>query len=829
MTTAPPTWCPRCLALTEGAPVCGRCGLDQGGDDVGRLRVVVHRLSQIDAAAAALGRERSELAAERERLLAAVGGTNRDGGDDDIPALYRQDTRGAEWRADVVRDVLLWLGGALLAIAALTFAAFAWQRLDDAGRAAMLAGATVLAGFAATGLRERLTATAEVFAALTLALLMIDWLALRRAGVGAGLDLPTWWAIGTLVAGGAALAAGRMFASARIITVGAIAASAYLAAFALAETAPSISMGLSVGASGLVAGRAGLQRLGWDASAGLASIAAFVFSASAVVAVLVGVADHGEPTLALVLASALVALAPVAGAAATEDRVFRDALTAAATLAVLGAASIAWWSTADDAWLASLVAATALVVSAAGSFTPATVRRGVVGAASSLLGAVTVASAGVVGVAVLGPVGIVEDAWSHDPSTGIVRALPVSAPIDQAGPIAAVLLCAAAGAAMLVLRSRDDEALTIGAAVAAGSASAAAMSLLPLAFESRVDVAAAVTASPALAAVVLTGLADRRRWTVWRAALVAGGLTLAPAAIGWAMAAEPTTIVLCAAALVASAAAAALARPQGTTRLAMVGLTGVPFVALAAMAARAADATATQVGIVATGAAAVVLIAASLWREDDGWPAEVIAAVAMGVGLGLAFDDEVDLAIALTLLSPALAVAGTRADRRWYVAAASAVAVFATWAWLVVADVRTLEAYTLPAAVGALAAGEVRRRIAPSSSSWLVYAPALVVSFAPTLAVAVVDDGLIRPVVLGVAAAAVTAAGARWQLQAPLVIGTGTLAILALDTLGPVAAELPRWLTIAVVGAVVLWLGATADRRLTQLRRARDRFSAMER
>ena len=806
--------------------MCGRCGLDQEGDAVGRLRLVVHRLSEIDASAAALGRERSMLLIEREQLLAAVGGIHGD----EIAAPERPDTpRGPEWRADVVRDVLLWVGGALLAIAALTFAAFAWQRLDDAGRAAMLIGATVLAGFAAFGLRERLTATAEVFAALTLTLLLIDWLAFRRAGAGSSLDLPTWWAMGTFIVGVAALGAGWLFASARVLTVVAAASSAYLAVFAASETAPSISMGFSASAAAFVAAIVGLRRIGWHTAGRLASIAAPVFAASAVVAVLVGIADQGEPTLALVIAAALVAMAPAAGAAVVVDRVFRDVLVATATLAVLGAASIAWWSVADDAWLAALVAATTLVVSAGGSFVPAAVRRGIVGAGLSLLAAVTLACAGVIGAGVLGPLGTVEDAWTQEPSTGVVRALPVSAPVEEAGPVAVVLLCAAAGAVLLFLGSRGDDAVEIGTTVAAGSASAAAVALVPLAFETRLDVAVAITASPALVLLAMIGVADRRRWRSWMAVFVAGASTLAPAAIGWSLASEVTTIVLCAATLVASAGAAVASRAQSATRLGTVGLTGAAFVALAAMAAHTADATATQVGIVTTTASAVVLIAASLWREDDGWPAEVISAVGIGLGLALAFDDELDLAIALTFLAPALAVAGTRADRRWYVAGASAVAVFATWAWLLVADVRTLEAYTLPAAAGALVAGEVRRRLEPASSSWLVYAPALLIALAPTLALTVVDDGLVRAVALGVAATLVTAAGARRRLQAPLVIGTGTLAVLALDTLGPVAADLPRWLTIAIVGAVVLWLGATADRRLTQLRQARDRFSAMER
>ena len=57
----------------------------------------------------------------------------------------------------------------------------------------------------------------------------------------------------------------------------------------------------------------------------------------------------------------------------------------------------------------------------------------------------------------------------------------------------------------------------------------------------------------------------------------------------------------------------------------------------------------------------------------------------------------------------------------------------------------------------------------------------------------------------------------------------GTLTLLALDQLGPafaeVTADLPRWLPPAVGGALLLAVGSTYERRLAELRRARDAFA----
>jgi len=52
------------------------------------------------------------------------------------------------------------------------------------------------------------------------------------------------------------------------------------------------------------------------------------------------------------------------------------------------------------------------------------------------------------------------------------------------------------------------------------------------------------------------------------------------------------------------------------------------------------------------------------------------------------------------------------------------------------------------------------------------------------------------------------------------VLGAATLVALALDLVAPEAARLPRWTVLAAAGALLLWAGATFERRREDLRRA---------
>src|SRR5262245_15599266 len=97
-----------------------------------------------------------------------------------------------EFDSERARNVLLGLGTALLALAALAFTAVAWAHVGDAGRALLLVGATGTTAALAVAARRRLRATSEALTGLAVLLALIDWYALRRAGVAPGTSAATW-------------------------------------------------------------------------------------------------------------------------------------------------------------------------------------------------------------------------------------------------------------------------------------------------------------------------------------------------------------------------------------------------------------------------------------------------------------------------------------------------------------------------------------------------------------------------------------------------------------------------------------------------------------
>jgi hypothetical protein len=822
---SPTAWCPRCLGLTGDHPICPRCGLSQAGDAAARLRVVVYRLHEIGAASRSLAQEQATLDSEKQRLLSQLVSQPH--------ARPAPAATGGEWGADAIRNVLLWVGGVLLAIAALIFAAFAWQRLDDAGRAAMLVATTGLSAGIAAVLRERLRATSEVFAALTVALLLIDWFALRRAGLGASLDAPTWWALGTGVVAGSALAAGRAFASARWLMAIAAVASGTLSVFATTNTPPSTAVGFSVlGAAAVLAARSLLRWDEWDAAVRLFRVASGGASAAAVVAVVVGMLDttdimgssSPEPTASLAIAIALTGLPAAVAAASTRSPGARDLLVTATTVAVMSAVAVGWWIAVDAPWVAALTAAVSAAVVVVGAVAPSAFRWGVPAGAAIVAVAAASASLHIVGAALFGPATLADTAWQHhlaDAGGPLLLAVDVT---DARAAGIAVLSVAVATAALVLTRWRGDLAAAIVPA-----AGATMLAIAPLAADLSIAGALAATGLPAVAAAVLMAWAARRPSPAITVGAAFGATAAAVPAAGWALATEAGTLVFCTAALTASAAGAALAPAGSIARRSVVAVAGGAFLALLISAALSAGATATDAGVVAVCGAAVVLVAAVSWRgaADDGDWAQGVAALGAVAGVGLAWDGDVHRAVALTLLVPALAAPGLRPDRRWYLVGAAAMAVFATWGWLVAADVRLLEAYTLPAAAGALAAGETHRHLRPRASSWTTYGAAIAVALGPSLAVAVADDVVTRAVMLAAAGAALCWLGAAHRLQAPLVLGAAAILVVAVDTLGPVAADAPRWVSIGIAGAVLVWLGATADRRLAQLRRAQHHLESL--
>ena len=139
-----------------------------------------------------------------------------------------------------------------------------------------------------------------------------------------------------------------------------------------------------------------------------------------------------------------------------------------------------------------------------------------------------------------------------------------------------------------------------------------------------------------------------------------------------------------------------------------------------------------------------------------------------------------------------------------------------------------MEAYTLPAALLALAAGFRAVRARPTVSSWIAYGPGLAGALLPSLAWVFFGGGQPqRRLLLGAAALGVVLLGARWRRQAPVLLGGATLALVALHELAVGWDRIPRWLFLAAGGFVLIGLAVTYERQRRELARLRSAVGRM--
>lgn len=155
-----------------------------------------------------------------------------------------------------------------------------------------------------------------------------------------------------------------------------------------------------------------------------------------------------------------------------------------------------------------------------------------------------------------------------------------------------------------------------------------------------------------------------------------------------------------------------------------------------------------------------------------------------------------------------------------------------------------LDAWTLAAGLSVTAFGATTFRRAPGLGSWLTLGPGVVLTLVPSLVIAVRTpawlDPLGQPAAEGAAARAVlivsaatvcVLVGLRSKLSAPLFLGLGALAWYGLHVLGPTLLGVwhtaPAWLTIGCAGAALLYVGATAERRLKDVAAAKARLGTL--
>ncbi|TDU86626.1 hypothetical protein EV138_0140 [Kribbella voronezhensis] len=201
-----------------------------------------------------------------------------------------------------------------------------------------------------------------------------------------------------------------------------------------------------------------------------------------------------------------------------------------------------------------------------------------------------------------------------------------------------------------------------------------------------------------------------------------------------------------------------------------------------------------------------------------------IFAISLGELVVLYVSPDTGTGVVLTIAAAPLVAYGMQPQRRDALLAAGTLLVIANTAFVLGAGATTLEWFTLPPATIMLALGLLRWRDQPS---WVYLGPGLLLGLVPSALVASSNHDFLRITFVVAAAVTIVALGTRFGLQAPFVIGAAVLTKIALWQLIEVAPLIPRWITLATAGAILLTLGATYERRLQNAKQAAHWISAL--
>ncbi|MFJ6898686.1 SCO7613 C-terminal domain-containing membrane protein [Streptomyces hokutonensis] len=740
-----------------------------------------------------------------------------------------------EATAPGVQNLLLVLGGILLALAATAFTLVSWGSMGIAGRALVLGAVTLAAlGAPVALLRRGLRSTAESIAGIGLVLTVLDTYALHEVafpdgngvsfaaaasavlaviwtayGIGTAtlprpavtrtdpttapasptllLPLPAALAVAQLPLILWAIAAGG---GPRTITAAVLLTAVIDMVVALRVTPKAVRAVAAGGAFGMG---------GWGVlAAGLISLDAAGPGAAARAAAL----------FALAAAGAFGAAWLASGRGLRTSTAAAGGLFVVAALGgMLRAATPADWTV--PGYLACGIALLALVRGGL----PEPLRHGLGWASGIVQASAVLWTLPAVGVTLLGPAAWLSRAWSGAP--GDARE---AAATDTFWPAHAtttpLILIAVAAVLALSVRAAEWRPRALTAAL---TLTWAAVLTLPTALQLPYNVGLLVHGG-----MVMALLALRHRMATMLALVTSLSLACL------ALAAEPATLAVLASLTAVFAAAAWRGRLAPASAAASLGYATALACAVGASLDWQPQHIALLVLLVPLTAA---LLAARITDPATTKAVEITGAAAALIAIDLATAELPLLALVLALCGVIVAGTAIRPERRSLGYVAAALFVLAGWVRLGTWNVTDPEAYTLPVTVPALFVGALRRRRDPSATSWTAYGPGLTVTLAPSLLAAWTDPHWTRPLLLGTAALAVTLLGARHRLQAPLVLGGTTLALDALHELAPYLAQvvgaLPRWAPPALAGLLLLALGATYEQRIRDARRVREVLGRM--
>ncbi|MFI5656133.1 SCO7613 C-terminal domain-containing membrane protein [Streptomyces anulatus] len=791
------------------------------------------------------------------------------------------------------QNVLLTLGGLLLTVAAVAFTLVSWGSMGIGGRSAVLAAVTLGALIApAVLLRRGLAATAEALAALALVLTLLDVYAVH-AVAAPDTDGLGFTAVASAVLAVLWTAYGLALGKLRLPLPAAVVLAQWLLLFwAWAAGAPALVVGWALLATAVLDGVIALWGKGPGVRV-TACVGGSAMGFSALMVGLALSATASGPLGAVAPGALLLAAAAAALAGAWRaPKGFARTGGVVAGLAAVAAVGGVPAAALSDGWrvLAYLLCGLALAgVVRAGL--PRDAARGVLAASGVVVAGALVWALPSLAAVLLGPVTLLSDVWAGSPEgfrSALGSTLPWSEP--AAAPVVLALVAGLLGSAyrwwpsvvriaapLAAPRTADTGTPGAGVPEAPGAVGAAApwpgwsgwsgtgtgagagARRRPSAATLR-EVVGAGAVALGWGAFLLAGALLDVPYAVAVAgetALVGGLLALAVRGAGSGRGASAVPVTALVGAVSGAVSVGLLSLASEAAAYAVFGALAVLFagaaVRVGAEVPRAVFAVASVVwSTVLTGFAGrsldldpheaaplvllvpalTVLLGARLRRHPVALPVELTGALGALVAVGLAVSDAPFLALVLALCGVLAAGTAVRPERRPVAGClAAALFVLATWVRLAASEVSFPEAYTLPVTVPALVVGVARRRRDPEASSWTAYGPGLAATLLPSLAVAWTDTDWLRPLLLGVAALVITLLGARYRLQALLVLGGVVLGLDGLHELAPyvaqVAGALPRWLPPALAGLLLLVVGATYEQRLRDARRLREALGRM--
>jgi hypothetical protein len=206
----------------------------------------------------------------------------------------------------------------------------------------------------------------------------------------------------------------------------------------------------------------------------------------------------------------------------------------------------------------------------------------------------------------------------------------------------------------------------------------------------------------------------------------------------------------------------------------------------------------------------------------------VVGCLVSAASIAAAGDLDVALAVHLTVAGAVVTTSSLlHPSRRLLAWPGGLLLAAATWVRLYELGVQAPEAYTMPSALVLVAVGWWQLRQDDETATLTYLAPGLALATVPSLVATLGEPYSLRALLLGAACLALTVGGVTLRWSAPLLAGAAVGGLLALRELAPYAAEVPTWLTIGLSGAVLLAVGITWERRMTDVRRASRYVAAL--